>query len=917
MSVPGRGWECGQLDDLVGAVRGGASRALVLRGEPGAGKTTLLDYLVGRARGFRVVRVTGVQSEMELVFAGLHQLCRPMMHGIAGLPAVQRDAVKGALGLGSERAPDGTLVALGVLGLFSEVARDQPLLCVVDDAQWLDRASMQVLAFTARRLLAESVAVVFATRVTGDGLPGTSEPAGLPELPVEGLPDHDAQVLLRSVLPGPWDTRVLDRIVAEARGNPLALLELAKTSTPLELAGGYGLPSVRPVTDRIKATYVARVAGLPPQTRRLLLAAAADPTGAPALLWLVAEQLGIGIDASAPAVAAGLLTIDDRVRFFHPMVRSAVYWAASDEERRSTHRALARATDAAVDPDRRAWHAAHGASSPNEVVAAELERSAERARRRGGCAAAAAFMARAVELTPQSAHRQMRALAAARAAHEAGHPETTSKLLSIAEAGPLDERLRGEIDLMRARIAFARNRGREAPVLLLRAADRLARHDVALARDTYLEVIDATIFAGPHAYGREQCEAARAARCTPTPPTPRPTDLLLDGMALRITEGHAAAVPGLRLALRAFHEPSHCPEEGLRRLWLICLTAVGLWDQETLSHLAARYLHFVREAGRIATLPWALTMRCVVHVLDGELAEAASLAAEVQTVSDAVGTAAPLYAALFVAAWRGHEAECVDLSKRADEGAARRGEGLGPVVGGWARAMLYNSLGRYEEAAEAASTAGREYHQPEMGVPTWSLVEYIEATARGGAPGRALDALERLTEVTGPSGSDWALGIEARCRALLDEGAEAESQYLKAIDWLGRTGIRGELARAHLLYGEWLRRKRRRQAAREHLTTAHELFVRMSMEGFSQRAARELAATGENVRKHADQTGNELTAQEAQVVRLVREGLTNAEIASRLFISPRTVEWHVSKVFVKLGVTSRKQLRARTGRGTG
>jgi DNA-binding CsgD family transcriptional regulator len=909
VSVLGRGWERGQLDDLVDAVRGGESRALVLRGEPGVGKTTLLEYLVGRARGFRVARVTGVQSEMELVFAGLHQLCGPMMNRITGLPAVQRDAMNGALGLGSERTPDGSLVALGVLGLLSEVARDRPLLCVVDDAQWLDQASMQVLGFTARRLLAESVAFVFATRVLDDGLPGTFEPVGLPEMPIEGLPDHDARVLLRSVLPGPWDEQVLGRIVAETRGNPLALLELPKTSTPMELAGGYGLPSVRPVTDRIRTAYVERVAGLPAETRRFLLAAAADPTGRPALLWLAAERLGIGIDASAPAVAAGLLTIDDRVSFSHPMVRSAVYWAASGEERRSTHRALAGATDPAVDPDRRAWHAAHGASGPHEVVAVELERSAERARRRGGGAAAAAFMARAVELTPRPARRQMRALAAARAAHEAGNPETALMLLSIAEAGPLEERRRGEVDLVRARIAFTRHRGSEAPALLLKAANRLAPHDVALARETYLEVIDATIFTGPHAYSGEQCEAARAARCTPAPHTPRPTDLLLDGMALRITEGHPAAVPGLRLALRAFHEPSRCSEEGLRWLWLICLTAVGLWDKETLSDLAVRYLRFVREAGQIATLPLALTARCMVHVLDGELAEAASLAAEVQTVSDAVGTAAPLYAALLVAAWRGREAECVDLSKRADEGAARRGEGLGPVVGGWARAMLYNSLGRYNEAAEAADAAGKEYRQLEMGVPTWSLVEYIEATARGGAPERALDALNRLTEVTRPSGTDWALGIEARSRALLSEGAEAESQYLQAIDRLGRTGIRGELARAHLLHGEWLRRKRRRRAAREHLNTAYGLFVRMDMESFAQRAARELAATGENSRRRTDNTSSELTAQEAQIVRLVREGLSNSEIGARLFISPRTVEWHVGKVFVKLGVTSRKQLR--------
>lgn len=908
VSVVGRSWECGQLDDLIDAVRGGESRALVLRGEPGVGKTTLLEYLVGRARGFRVACVTGVQSETELVFAGLHQLCRPILDRMSGLPPVQRDAVEGALGLGPGRAPDGYLVALGVLSLLSEVARDQPLLCVIDDAQWFDRASLQVLAFTARRLSAESVAIVFATRTLNDGLPRTTEPVGLTEMLVEGLPDQDARVLLRSVLPGPWDEHVLDRIVAETRGNPLELLGLPKTLTPMELAGGFGLLSVRPVTDRVQAAYLEKVAGLPPEARQFLLAAAADPTGEPALLWRTAEQLGISIDASAPAVAAGLLTIDDRVKFSHPTARSAVYWGASAEERRSMHRVLARMTDPTTDSDRHAWHAAHAVSSPDEVVATQLERSAERAQKRGESAAAAAFMARAVELTPQPVRRQFRALAAARAACEAGNPETALTLLSIAEAGPLDERRRGEVELTRARIAFTRNRG-EAPALLLKAASRLASHDMALARETYLEAIGATIFAGPHCSTGVQHAAARAARCTPATRARRPTDLLVDGIVLRITEGHLAAVPSLRVALRAFREPSLCPQEALRWLWLICLTAVGLWEHEALCDLAARFLRLAREAGQVATLPFALTTRCMAHVFDGELAKAAALASEVQTVSDAVGTAAPPYAAFLVAAWRGREAECVNLGKRADEGAVRRGEGLGPVVSGWAKALMYNSLGRYEEAAKAADTASREYRQLEMGAPTWSLVEYIEASARSGAPERALEALHRLTEVTQPSGTDWALGIEARSRALLSEGGEAEKHYLKAIDLLGRTSIRGELARAHLLYGEWLRRERRRRAAREHLNIAYELFVQMDMEGFAQRTAHEQAATGENTRRHADDTKTELTAQQAQIVRLVREGLSNSEIGARLFISPRTVEWHIGKIFTKLGVASRKQLR--------
>jgi DNA-binding CsgD family transcriptional regulator/tetratricopeptide (TPR) repeat protein len=907
-AVLGRRRECAALDGLIGAVRGGDSRALVLRGEPGVGKSRLLEYLVSRARGFHVVRAASVQSEMELPYAGLHQLCASLADRLDRLPAVQRDALGGALGLGSQRAPDGFLVALGVLGLLSEVAQDRPLLCVVDDAHWLDRASMQALAFTARRLHAESVAIVFAARLPDGERAGVAEPAGLPELLVEGLSERDANTLLRSLLSGPWDEHVLRRILAESRGNPLALLELSRSSTSAALAGGFGLPSVQPVRARIQHAYETRIAGLPAESRSFLLAAAVDPTGEPALLWRAARRLMIDPEAAMDAVGVGLLKIGDRVRFFHPMVRSAVYWAASPAERRSMHRVLADVTDRAADPDRRAWHAAHGASRPDESIAAELERSAGRAETRGGSAAAAAFLARAVELTPDSDLRRARALSAARATHEAGDPDRALTLLSLAETGLVDERRRGEADLLRARIAFTTNRGSEAPGLLLKAAGQLADHDVALARDTYLEVVNAAIFAGPRAGDNGQYEAARASREIPAPRPPRPTDLLLDGLAVRVLDGHTAAVPHLRRALRAFTEPDLSPAEGLRWLWLICVTAVGVWDHATMSVLAARHLELAREAGQATALPFALTMRCVVHVLDGELSEGASLAEEAQTVAEAVGTAAPIYGALFVAAWKGQESECLELSRRADDGVERRGEGVGPVVSRWARALLYNGLGRYEEAADAADLASREYDQLEMGIPVWSLVEYVEATARAGAPGRAADALARLTELTRASGTDWAVGIEARSHALLAGEGEAESHYLRAIDALGRTRLRGESARAHLVYGEWLRARGREDAAGRELRRAHELFTTMGMEAFARRAAGELAAAGETVRTIAGSAETDLTPKEVQIVRLVREGLTNPEIGARLVVSPRTVEWHLRKIFGKLGVTSRRQL---------
>lgn len=908
---PGRDRECEQLDELLRAVRAGHSCALVIRGEPGIGKTRMLEYLTARAYGFRIARVTGIQSEMELVFAGLHQLCSPMTGELDALPPQQRAAVAAALGQGGEPAPDGFLVALGVLGLLSEVARERPLMCVVDDAQWLDQTSMQALAFTARRLVAESVAVVFAVRSPPDGVESDPvEPAGVPQLRLAGLSDDDARALLRATMPGPWDEKVLSRVVAETRGNPLALLELPKTASERELAGGFGLPAARGVNTRIRAAYLQRVAALPPETQRFLLIAAADPTGEPALLWHAADHLGIHLGAGEPAVATGLVEIGHRVGFAHPLVRSVVYWAAEPEARRDAHRALAAATDPHTDPDRRAWHTAHGAAGPDEAVAAELERSAVRARVRGGLAAAAAFTARAVALTPDPRRRRDRALVAARANHEAGNPDAALTLLTLAETGLPDDRLRAEAELVRARIAFATDRGIAAPALLLDAARRLAVHDADRARETYLEVIDAAIFAGPKAYRRGQYEAAVAARATEAPPVPRPADILLDALATRILDGHTAAVPALRDALHAFRRSPLSPNEALRWLWLTCVTAVGLWDDETLSELSVRNLELVRATGRASALPIALTLRSVVHILDGELAEAESLAAEIRTVSEAVSAAAPVYPALLAAGWRGREAECLELSRRADEGEQRRGEGIGPVVGGYARAVLYNGLERFAEAAEAARTSNEEYVQLEVGIPVWSLVEYIEAATRIGATDRAFDALVRLTEVTRPSGSDWAMGIEARSYALISDGPEAENRYRAALSHLARTTLRGELARAHLLFGEWLCREHRGPAAREQLRTAHEMFTEMGMAAFARRAARALVSTGENIREDPGEVGNDLTADEAQVVKLVGEGLTDREIGARLFISRRTVEWHLRNVYPKLGLRSRRELEA-------
>jgi DNA-binding CsgD family transcriptional regulator len=906
--------ECEALDGLVEAVRAGASRALVVDGEPGVGKTALLEYLVRRAPGCQVVRVSGARSEMELVFAGLHQLCAPLLDRDERLPGPQRDALRAAFGLADGPAPDRFLVGLAVLGLLAEAARERALVCVVDDAQWLDSASAQTLAFVARRLVAESVALVFAVRSPGD----VPELSGLPELKVEGLPQAEARKLLRSALPGRLDERVLDRIVAEARGNPLALLELPRGLTPAELAGGFGLPGGQALPRRIEESYRRQLAALPADTQRLVLVAAAEPVGEAVLVWRAAERLGIGVEAVAPAAEAGLLEIDTLVRFRHPLLRSAVYRAAPAEERRAVHQALSQVTDPDTDPDRRVWHAARAVAGPDEGVAAELERSAGRARARGGLAAAAAFLERAAELTRDPTRRAERALAAAQAGHQAGAPDSALRLLAVAEAGSLDKLQRARAELLRGQIAFAMRRGRDAPRLLLNAATQLGPLDARLARETYLEAIWAAWFAGRLAEGGVLRAAAEAAQAAPAAAGPaRPADLLLDGLATRLTDGYAAALPMLRRALGAFRCSDLPWQEELGGLWLTSTIAGHVWDDETLEVLVTRHYRLVqlaRDAGALTLLPLALNQYIVAHTCLGELASAASLADDLATVTEATGSPLLPYGALLLAAWRGHAAEAAELFETTTNEALRRGEGLGLSVVEWASAVLHNSLGRYPDALGSARQASEQ--PPVMGSAPWgALVELIEAASRTGNTDHAADALRRLTESTRASGTDWALGIEARCRALLSDGPAAESAYREAIERLGRTRVRGELARAHLLFGEWLRRENRRLDARAQLRTAQELFTAMGAEAFAERAARELGATGETARKRTVDTGGELTAQETQIARLVGEGLSNPEIGARLFLSPRTVEWHLSKIFTKLNITSRRQLR-RVGGGS-
>jgi DNA-binding CsgD family transcriptional regulator len=880
---------------VLDRVRAGQSGVLVVRGEPGVGKSALLDYAFEAASGLRVARAVGVDFEMELAFAGLHQLCTPMLDRLGGLPEPQRDALGTAFGLTPGAPHDRFLVGLATLSLLSDVAGERPLVCLVDDAQWLDRASSETLAFVARRLFAESVALIFATRESKDEL------TGLPELIVEGLRESDARDLLGSVVPGPLDERVRDRLLAETRGNPLALLELPRGLMPAELAGGFALPDA-PLSGRIEASFRRRLEPLPPDTRRLVLAAAADPVGDAALLWRACALLGIGAEAAAPAEDVGLFRVGGRVAFFHPLVRSAVYRAASPAERRAVHRALAEATDPELDPDRRAWHRAQAAAEPDEDVAAELERSADRAQARGGLAAAAAFLERSAALTVDPARRTERALAAAQAKHQAGAADSALQLLAIAELGPLDELQRARAERLRAQLAFAQRRGSDAPPLLLRAARRLEPLDPALARETYVEALGAALSAGQR---ESLVEASQALRASAPPQPPRAAELLLTGQALVITDGGTAGMPVLKRALSAFRSEPLSGEDEMRGLLFACLVAISLWDDESWYVLSARHVQLARDAGALTALPLALEMHAASQVNAGEFATAQALLDEADAITEAAGSVPLDDAVLLLAGWRGAEAPALERIQAAIRDAADRGEESTITFAEYATAVLYNGLGRHEDALAAALRSSE--HHPAKAYAK-ALVEMVEAATRSGETEPAVRALEQLREGTTLSGSDWALGTEARTRALLSEGEVAERCYREAIERLGRTRVKVELARAHLLYGEWLRRERRRLDARAELRTAHELFATMGAEAFADRAGRELLATGEPARKRSVETRGKLTPQEAHIARLARDGLSNPEIGVRLFISPRTVEYHLHKVFTKLDISSRNQL---------
>jgi DNA-binding CsgD family transcriptional regulator len=880
-------------------VRAGESSVLVLRGEAGIGKTALLEYVDERASGCRIARGSGVQSEMPLAFASLHQLCAPWMTDVAALPAPQRDALKVAFGLEEGDRPDHFLVALGVLSLLAEVSDVGPLVCLIDDAQWLDAASAQALTFVARRLLAEPIAMIFAVREPSDPI----RLPGLPELIVHGIPDEHARNLLASKLRGRLDDRVRDRIVAETRGNPLALLELPRDLAAEEIAGGFGLPEPGPLSGRIEQSFVRRFEPLPAESKQLMLAAAAEPVGDVALLWRAAEQLGVKAGAAAPAEASELIDLGRRVRFRHPLVRSAIYKTAPLENRQLVHRALAAATDPEIDPDRRAWHRAHAAAGADETVAEQLERSADRAQARGGVAAAAAFLERATELTPDPARRCARALTAAQAKLEAGAPDAAYDLLANAEIAPHDEFQDALLQRLRAQIVFARRRDSNAVPLLFAAAKRLALLDAKLARDTCLEGLGAAMFAG-RVDGHEGVLEVVGA-LSPASRAAGPADLLLTALAIRVTEGFAAAAPLLRRAIEALRDAEEDNREANRWLWLGCRVAADLWELELWDELASRGVRRARDAGALGVLPIAAPFLAAARLHAGDYTEAQILLDEVGALSEATGIAPLFGLTQMLAAHRGNADGEIELANAVRDEAAGKGQGLAQTLPHGARAVLFNGLGRYDDAADAAERACPE---DELAVHGPTLAELIEAAARSGRADLAAKTLERLAERAQASGTDFALGVEARCRALVTEGASARVFYEEAVERLSRSTAAWHLARAQLLYGEWLRRGKQRVGAREQLRAAHDAFTRIGSNAFAARARRELLATGETARRRTDDTRGVLTPQEAQIARLAKDGLSNREIGAQLFISPRTVQYHLHKVFLKLEITSRNQL---------
>ena len=902
----GRSSDCAALDELVQAVRRGLSRSLVIVGEPGIGKTRLLQYAAQAAGGLRTVRIAGVESELRLGFAALHRMLVPFLDRIDRLPAPQQAALSSTFGLAAGPAADRFLVGLGALTLLADVAAERPLICLVDDAQWLDRESLEVLGFVGRRLYADSIGLLFGVREPSTGL---TAPDGLPTRRLAGLDPAAARTLLAATVSGPLNARVAARITTETHGNPLALLELAGQLRPDQLAGRSPLPQRLPVGRRMQAHFLHQVMMLPPASRSLLLLASAASGDDPSVLWRAAALLGLASDAADPAVAQLIVSLDPRVAFRHPLIRSAVYEGARSGDRRRVHDALATIARQDGNPDQAAWHRAAATVVPDEDVAADLERSAARAEQRGGYVAQATFLARAAELTPDARDRAVRLFAVAQAHLVAGDGPLAEGMLDLAAPRLAAAGLHVAAQRLRASIAVFFSRHMDAPALLLDTVATVNPPDVPLIRGMLFEALQAALVARQHTVGTTPVEVARAALQAPRCPARKPTpiDLLLDGFATRIAVGYSPAVPLLRAAVEALFTGDQPTPAGIPATILGQFAADDLWDDRGRRAMLLRAEAVQRRHGALGALRVTLAGLCTSELWAGRLAEAETRYFEAAEISALIGIPQPASTGVLLdlRAWQGREQDSRALAATTEKWGQQHGA---VVVGFFARiglTVLELGLGRY---AEALGWGMRIYDDDPPGFGNRILPEIVEAGMRGGDRDAAEAALARLVDRATASGTRWALGLLARSRALLARDADADTLYREAIAHLSDTSVRTELARAHLLYGEWLRRQKRRADARSQLRTACDMFDTMGTAAFAGRTRAELLATGASPRQPPEWPSLDLTPQEAQVSRLAASGATNAEIATHLFVTTSTVEYHLSKVFRKLDITSRRQL---------
>lgn len=895
------------LDKLAAGVREGFSGTLVFTGEPGVGKTRLLQHMAESATDVTIVWIVGAQSELRLGFAALHRLVMPYLDRLDGLAVPHCNALKVTFGLAVGPPPSRFLVSLAALALLSDVAAERPLVCLIDDAQWLDRESLAVLGFIARRLYADPIGMVFSAREHAGDLTALD---GLDTRRISPLDPASAHTVLADAVSGPLDTRVSARVVDETGGNPLAMLEMVAELSTEQLAGRFPLPGRLPVGRRVDVHFLAQVATLSLEARTVLLVAAACADGEPSTVWRAGALLGVAAAAAEPAVQQGIVSVQPRIAFRHPLLRSAVYDGATLEERQRVHDALAAVATGDGNDDQAAWHRAAAVTAPEETIAADLQASAVRAQRRGGYTMQAAFLTRAAELSPHRRDRALRYLAAAEAYLAAGDGTLAEALLDLATLGLDGAGMHVAVQRLRAAIAVFFSRHKDAPAMLLDAATRLGSADLSLTRHILFDAMQAALVARQYTAETTLAEVALSVLRVPRDPgrPPSGNDLLLDGFATRIARGYADAVPLLRSAVAMMFTDEAAAHVDIPSTILGWFAADDVWDEQGRRAMFERAQVIERRQGALGAMRITLAGLATSQAWAGLMNDAEISYAEAAEISALIGVPPPATTGVLleVRAWQGRESESRAVASSTAAWGREKGAAILEIFALMGLTVLELGLSRYPEALRWGLQI---FHDDPPGFGNRVLPEVVEAGVRGGDRAAAETALTRLTERATAAGTPWALGLLARSRALMATNADAEMYYREAIGQLAGTGVRTELARAHLLYGEWLRRRKRRRDAQLQLGTAHDMFTAMGAAAFAGRAGTERHATG-RATTDAPRSSNPfgLTAQEGQVARQAGSGATNAEIASRLFITTSTVEYHLSKVYRKLGVTSRRHL---------